>query len=461
MKKLLPYQVEGAKRLRSLRRGILADDMGLGKTRQSIAAAAVPHELGQRNLIITLNGLQTNWKREIEALLGAGQDIEVYDGKMVQAASRWVIIHYEAAKLPRNYERLISDRWSTVIVDEAHHCKTRKSRTKKGSVTNYGLVDMLSKRCERLFLLTGTPMRQSPADLWPLLHFIDRKRYSSFWRWVERYVIYEQGYFGRKPTGYQNLDLLAEELQPYAIRRTKAEVIDQLPPKNVHTIYCSMGRAQAKLYNQMVEHYVAELSSGVYMSAPTEVSKLMRLRQIATDPSIMTDEMNRPGKYLPSCKVEVLSDLVKRIVFDEDEKVIIFSNWSSMVYRLEDALKDLDCDCLVYTGDTPKHERQSIVDRFQTDPAARIFIGTIGAAGTGLTLTAARKVIFTDRAWTPDDNAQAEDRAYARMNDLHGVDVYKLITEGTVDESIDRYIEEKGDTVEQVIGRIRSELTRS
>lgn len=461
MSGLLPYQRSGAKHLRALRRAILADEMGLGKTRQAIAAAAVPNEPDQRNLIITLNGLQTNWRREIEALLGTSQEIEVYDGKQVQAASRWTIIHYEAAKLERNYKKLTEGRWSTVIVDEAHRCKTRRARTNKGNVTNYGVVDALSKRCERLFLLTGTPMRQSPADLWPLLHFIDHKKYSSFWRWVERYVIYEQGYFGRKPTGYQNLDLLAEELQPYTVRRTKAEVIDQLPLKNVHTIYCSMDGAQAKLYNQMVEDYVAELSSGVYMSAPTEVSKLMRLRQIATDPSIMSDETNRPGKYLPSCKMDALYDMVKRIVFDEGEKVIIFSNWSSMVRRMADAFESLPIEILTYTGDTPKAQRQSIVDKFQTDPECRIFIGTIGAAGTGLTLTAARKVIFTDRAWTPDDNAQAEDRAYARMNDLHGVDVYKLITEDTVDESIDRYIEEKGDTVEQVIGRIRNELTRS
>lgn len=457
-KKLLPYQVAGAKTLRKMERGILADEMGLGKTIQAIAAAATKDN--KHILVVTLNGLQTNWKSEIESLLGKGQSIEVYNGKQVVGDARWVIIHYEGAKLERNFRVLKSKVWDVVIVDEAHRCKNRKRKTKQGNVTNYGLVDTLSSRCVNMFLLTGTPMKGDPADVWPLLHFVDRNKYRSFWSWIYKYVDYEQTYFGNKPVGYKNLDLLSGEMSRYCVRRKKSEVIKDLPSKNIHTIKCSMSPKQMRIYNQMVSEYVAEIDSGMYMSAPSEVSRIMRLRQIATDASILSDDTNRCGCYIDSGKMNVLYELAKKIVFENDEKLVIFTNWESLVRRIYGLIGDWSCKVVTYTGNTSKTEREDAVWSFQNDPETKIFIATIGAAGTGLTLTAASKMIFTDRSWTPDDNAQAEDRIYARMNDIHGADIYKLITEGTVDEQIDEYIDEKEATVNQVISHVRSTILR-
>lgn len=458
VKSLLPYQITGAKTLRKMERGILADEMGLGKTIQAIAAAATKHN--KSILIITLNGLQTNWRSEIEDLLGKGQSIEVYDGKQVIGEARWVIIHYEGAKLERNLKVLKSKNWDVVIVDEAHRCKNRKRKTKQGNVTNYGLVDSLSSKCKGMFLLTGTPMKGDPADVWPLLHFVDRDRYRSFWSWIYKYVDYEKTYFGNKPVGYKNLDLLSEEMGVYCVRRKKSEVIRDLPKKNIHTVKCSMTAKQNRIYDQMMSEYVAELDSRVYMSAPAEVSRIMRLRQIATDASILSEDTNRLGHYIESGKMNVLYELVKKIVFENDEKVVIFTNWESLVRRICGLIGDWPCKVVTYTGNTSKTDREDAVWSFQNDPETKIFVATIGAAGTGLTLTAASKMIFTDRSWTPDDNAQAEDRIYARMNDVHGADIYKLITEGTVDEQIDEYIGEKEATVNQVISHVRNTILR-
>ena len=454
-KQLLPYQVAGARALRHLSRGILADDMGLGKTIQAIAAAATKQN--QHNLIITLNGLQTNWKAEIESLLGTGQDIEVYDGKQVLARSRWVIIHYEAARLERNLVRLVDRQWDCVIIDEAHRCKSRKAKTKNGNTTNYGLAQFLSRRCTNLYLLTGTPMREDPSDVWPLLHFIDPKKYRSYWRWIEHYVVFKQTYFGKQPSEHVNLDKLSEELSAYMIRRRKRDVISELPPKHIHTIKCRMGKQQTELYNQMLNDYVAEVESGVFVTAPAEVSRIMRLRQIATDANSLSEVPFT--KRMPSGKMEVLVSMAQEICQERGEKLVVFSNFKRVVDQAAYRLRKLNP--VLYTGDTSKTDRDVIVRHFQSDPKVKVFIGTIGAAGTGLTLTAASKMIFLDRAWTPDDNAQAEDRIYARMNDVHGADIYKLITEDTIDEQIDEYIEQKKLTVDAVIENVRSAALRT
>ena len=449
-KELLPYQRKGSKGLRELKRGILADDMGLGKTIQAIAAAA--QKANQHILIITLNGLQNNWKAEIQDLLGQGQDIEVYDGKKVIGDVRWTIIHYEAARIKRNADVLCNRKWDVLIVDEAHRCKSHKTRTKNGNSTNYGIVSKLAYRSREVYLLTGTPMRENPADVWALLHFIDSKKYSSFWRWIPTYVTYEQTYFGKKATGYQNLDLLSQELSQYMIRRRKSDVIKDLPPKRIHTIKCDMKKRQSEMYAQMLNEYVAEVEKDVFVTAPAEVSRLMRLRQIATDANCLSEEGF--STVVPSGKIETLEAMVHEICVEQNEKVVVFSNWARVVKSVERALGKYGC--VTYTGDTPKAERDRIVKQFQNDPETRVFIATIGAAGTGLTLTAASKMIFTDRAWTPDDNAQAEDRIYARMNDIHGADIYKLITADTVDETIEAYINDKEATVDTVISNIKS-----
>lgn len=449
-KTLLPYQRAGAKGLRKLKRGILADDMGLGKTIQAIAAAA--QKTNQHILIITLNGLQNNWRAEIQDLLGQGQDVEVYDGKKVVGEARWTIIHYEAARIKRNADILCSRKWDVLIVDEAHRCKSHKARTKNGNSTNYGIVSKLAYRSRELYLLTGTPMRENPADVWALLHFIDSKKYSSFWRWIPTYVVYEQTYFGKKASGYQNLDLLSRELSQYMIRRRKCDVIKDLPPKRIHTVKCGMKKRQSEMYTQMLNEYVAEVEKNVFVTAPAEVSRLMRLRQIATDANCLSEEGF--STVVPSGKIETLEAMVHEICVEQDEKVVVFSNWARVVASIERALSKYGC--VTYTGDTSKKQREQIVRQFQEDPHTKVFIATIGAAGTGLTLTAASKMIFTDRAWTPDDNAQAEDRIYARMNDIHGADIYKLITADTVDETIEAYINDKEATVDTVISNIKS-----
>lgn len=448
---LFPYQKKGARALRNMGRGILADDMGLGKTTQSIAAAATKEN--QSILIVTLNGLQTNWRSEINALMGE-QDIEVYDGKQLRGTSRWTIIHYEGAKLPRNLQVIDGKRWDVAIIDEAHRCKNRKTKTKNGNVTNFGMAKKIKSKY--LYLLTGTPMKGGPDSIWALLHLIDRKRYSSYWKWAPSYVVYEDGYFGKQMVGYHNLDALSEELSPYMIRRLKSQVIDQLPEKNYHVVKCSLEPRQSVIYQQMLDEFVAELDTDLFMTAPAEVSRIMRLRQIATDPSILSEETCAPGRWLPSGKVTTLYAMAKEAVVEGGEKIIIFTNWSTMVYRLSCLFEKWECGVVTYTGDSTISERNHAVDRFQNDPDTKIFIGTIGAAGTGLTLTAASKMFFTDRAWDQEDNAQAEDRCYARVNDMHGADIYSLVTENTVDELVEQYIAEKGGIVNDVLSKVIS-----
>jgi len=444
-------QIQGAKRLRELNRGLLCDEMGLGKTRESIAAAA--QKKNRKILIITLNRvLCESWAQEIKKMLGDDQKIEVYDS-LVKCDCRWTVINYDSARINRNMSILLSNHWDIVIVDEAHKCKNRKRKTKGGMSTNFDLVDKLSRHCNGLYLLTGTPTKGNPSDVWPLLHFIDRKKYSSYWRWAENYIVYSQGYFGREIIGYQNLDLLNDELSEYMIRRKTQEVFKNLPDKNIHIVKCNMLEKQETMYNQMVKDFVSEVGSGVYVTASAQVSRLMRLRQIATCPISVIDPDGANVEFdIPSGKMKVLSDTVQNIINKTDGKLIIFSNWSRVAeytYRL--LSQSLDCDIALYTGKMSKRDLIESKRSFQEDKNTRVFIGTIGASGTGLTLTAADHVIFLDRAWNPDDNKQAENRAYGRANDPHGIDVSILITEGTVDELIYEYVEEKREVVDKIV----------
>lgn len=436
---LKPYQKTGVNFLHLNSRAILADEMGLGKSAMAIDAAS-----GVKRIIICPNSIKWAWRNEIVKWSGDSFDsIIVYTGGALDPSDghKWYIINYEAMRLKRN-QVLADFDWDTVIVDEAHRIKNRKAACTKA---------VKRIRGDNIYLLTGTPILNTPDELWSLLNYLFPKTYTSYWRFVETYMEVWDSPWGKQLMGVRNLDYLAREISDIMLRRTKSEVIDQLPEKVYVDIPVQLLSEQRRAYNQMRNDFIADLNNTDILVAPTVLAQLTRLKQIATDPSIVTE--GGAEVLIPSAKVKALKELVTDILAQPGKKVVIFSQWSRMVARLASELSAYNS--VAYTGNTPDGAREQLINQFQTDPETRLFIGTIGAAGVGITLTAADTVIFTDKVWTPAYNVQAEDRVYARMNDMHGATVISLTAEDTIEQRIEQLLQTKANIAEEVLDKHR------
>jgi SNF2 family DNA or RNA helicase len=436
------YQWQGVQFLMDNPRSILADEMGLGKTAEAIKAVAETHS--DKVLIICPNSVKYVWRDEIAKWSGDPFDsIAVYTGNALDMYDdhKWYIMNYEAMRLERN-KPLACERWDAVIIDEAHRIKNRKAAVTKSVKQVAG---------DRVWLLTGTPILNTPDELWSLLNYLFPKTYTSYWRFVDTYMEVWDSPWGKQLVGTRNLDHLAREVADIMLRRTKKDVMEQLPEKVYLNVPVQLLGEQRRVYDQMREQFIAELGDTDILVAPTVLAQLTRLKQIATDPSILTE--GGTEVLIPSAKVEVLKELLADILAQPGKKVVIFSQWSRMCARLAEELKCYNP--VVFTGNTKESARASVVEDFQTNPDTRVFIGTIGAAGVGITLTAADTVIFTDKVWTPAYMVQAEDRVYARMNDLHGATIVSLTAEDTIEQQIEKLLASKADIARTVIDRHR------
>lgn len=437
--KLYDYQLAGLAFLGDAKRAILADEMGLGKTAQAIQAAV---ESGaEKVLVISPNSLKWVWAEEAVkwAYDVEPEDIEVYNGKTVKCDKWMTVINIEAVRLERNLAALKAAKWDVIIVDEAHRIKNRKAAQTKA-------VKQLT--AEHIFLLTGTPILNTPDEMWSLLNYLYPKTYSSYWRFFERYVIWWDNGFGRQISGYRDLDHLAGEIADIMLRRTKAEVIKELPPKTYQTIKVDLLPEQRKMYNAMRDEFIAQLNDDQAVAALSAISQLTRLKQIATDPHIVAEDCETD---VPSAKMDALNELLGDLLSNPERKVVVFSQWARACRRVASATEKIGVGYATLTGDDCETARKEAVHRFQSDPECRVFISTIQAGGVGITLTAADTVIFLDKLWTPAYNQQAEDRVYARMNDLHGATIYSLVAKDTIEERIEDMLLDKEQVIEAVM----------
>ena len=428
---LFPHQIDGVAFLLGRRRAILADDMGLGKTRQAIVS--LQHLTpGGRRLVVCPASVKRNWAREI-ALVDAHSDVEVIEGTAASSATaEWIIINYDI--LGRHVDRLLQVPWAALVFDEAHYLKNHTSARSK-------LARQLTEAAAAstgplaVQLLTGTPLTSRPRDLFVLLQLVAHPLGRSFLGFARRYCAAEKGEFGWKTGGASNIEELTVQLHGVMLRRSKDDVL-ALPPK-------------------LRTWLPVEVPAGTGARAIKKVLELLAGKDTRPVPSRDT-ALRRRGKLLAFlvearqalafAKATATLDFVRGAI-DQGEKVIVFSCFEDPVQKLA---TELGSAAVVVTGKTPTAMRQSLVDRFQSDPDVRVFIANIIAGGTGLNLTAATQVVFNDLDWVPTNHWQAEDRAY-RIGQTRTVNVTYFVARDTIDDFVQAVLETKAALVNAIV----------
>jgi len=429
------HQKDGIKFLIKNKKCILADDMGLGKTYQSIVAAL---ESGsERVLIICPSSLKINWMREVENFC---DDVSIIQGTHWNP-SRFTIMNYDILKnfhtieeRNREYEdwelrREIADfNPDLLILDEAHYIKNHKS--KRGAI----LKD-LSKNfnCDRVWLLTGTPIANRPMDYYNLLSIIDSPVANN---WVHYAKTYCEGMRFKKggkyvwvTKGASNLGELSTKTKRTILRRKKEDVLD-LPEKLITPVYLELQNEVG--YKSVWENYMTKRKlEGKKGNPAKDIVEMTLLRSfIAMETVPYTVE-----------KTEEALELNK--------KVIIFCNFND---EMDYFLRHFGSKAVSVRGGMTDKQKQMSVDRFQEDDSCMVFVGQIKAAGVGLTLTKAEIVIMNSLDWVPGTHEQAEDRAY-RIGQKETVNIYYMLIDNTIDTLVWHILNEK----KKVIGTIMGE----
>ena len=415
---LRPYQLAGHRWLAFLRHmdihGILADDMGLGKTIQALVAIAAS---GGQTLVIAPTSVLRNWEREAQRFL-PGATVNVYHGPDRKLDDSTITLTSYAI-LRLDLDLLRGRVWTYAILDEAQSIKNHTSQTARSA---YQL------RARHRLCLTGTPIENRLEELWSLFRFLMPGLLGSIESFRERFV---------RPIEAGNArarDDLHRRVRPYVLRRLKQQVAPELPSLTEMVIRCEMSTEQRRVYEAVrlaarsdVQRVIAE--KGVGRATFQVLEALLRMRQACCDPSLLPGEA---GLGAPSCKLDRLEELLVEIIV-EDHKALIFSQWTSLLDRVEERLRKLGIAWVRLDGAT--RDRQAVVDAFQDPAGPPVFLLSLKAGGTGLNLTAADYVVHLDPWWNPAVEQQATDRAH-RIGQDKPVVSCRLIAEATVEERI-------------------------
>ena len=422
---LRPYQKQGVAWLSHLAKhrmgGILADEMGLGKTLQALAFLRA---IGGRSLVVCPSSLVFNWEREaarfapqLRVLAIAGPDRQRLFGAPLAGADL-VITSYPL--LRRDAARYRDVEFASAILDEAQHIKNPESQNAQSAGTI---------RARHRFALTGTPVENSVRDIWSLMNFLMPGYLGARPDFCERF----EKEIEAQPGGAAHRRLI-KRLRPFVLRRTKRDVLGELPEKIEQVAWCELNATQRKLYTELsaaTRRQISELAGARDRNKARilMLTALLRLRQACCDPRLLGLAEADPAE--PSAKVELLLELLSEAL-DDGHRVLIFSQFVSMLTLLREALTGAGIEYCYLDGQT--RDRAAEVDRFQTGQVPSFLI-SLKAGGVGLNLTAADTVVHFDPWWNPAVEAQATDRAH-RIGQRRVVTSYKLIARDTVEEKI-------------------------
>jgi superfamily II DNA or RNA helicase len=423
---LYPYQSAGALFAVRAGRAIIADDMGLGKTVQAIAAAEIllQHFDTERVLVVCPTSLKYQWREEIGRL--AGHDALVVGGSKRERARqfaqpvRFKITNYDTVR--RDLDLIKAWAPDLVIADEAQRIKnwdTKAARAMKQIRSRHALV------------LTGTPLENRLRELVSIVQFVDRHRLGPTWRFLEHHQITADN---GQVIGYRHLDQVAATLAPILIRRRKAEVLDQLPPRRDKAYLLPLTASQRELHEEhaeIVARIVARWNRQHFLSDRDQKRLMAALQcmRMVCDSTYLLDPQQDQGHKIPEL-LRVLGDLLA----DADVKVVIFSQWLRGHELLSNALDDAGHGYVLFHGGVPAKKRGALVKRFKSDPACRVFLST-DAGGVGLNLQCASVVMNLDLPWNPAVLEQRIGRAH-RLGQHRPVQVLNFVAEASIEHKL-------------------------
>ncbi len=404
--------------------GCLADDMGLGKTIQILAlleqrrARRLKHdEVRKPSLVVVPKSLVFNWIEEA-AKFAPQLKVVDYTGNDRQARVHELatadVILTTYGTLRKDTDQMLALDFDYAILDEAQAIKNPKTDAAKSCY--------LLKADHRL-TMTGTPIENHLGDLWSQFRFLNPGLLGHSQAFAA---------FSRVDCQAETLEQLSKAIRPFILRRTKQEVLKDLPDKTEQTLFCEMTPKQKRQYNELREHYRVKLGEtiqelGMHRSKIHVLEALLRLRQAACDGRLVNPKLGARG-----AKMDLLLEQLEEVM-GEGHKVLVFSQFTSLLALLEKDLKTRKMRYEYLDGKT--NDRKSPVHRFQHDANCQLFLISLKAGGHGLNLTAADYVYILDPWWNPAVEAQAIDRAH-RMGQTKNVFAYRMITKGTVEEKI-------------------------
>jgi SNF2 family DNA or RNA helicase len=408
---LRDYQVKGVDWLCFLRGvglgALLADDMGLGKTLQALCA------LDGRSLVVAPTSLIHNWESETKRFR-PGLRVNTYHGPGRRIDPNADVTLTSFAILRLDADRLSGEDWDAVVIDEAQNIKNPESQVAQAA---YAL------KARFRMALTGTPVENRLDELWSQLHFLNRGLLGGRRDFRDRYAL---------PIADGDLDMgdrLRDRIRPFVMRRLKADVAPELPPRTEVVLRFDLSEDEREVYRAVeaatVRPVVERLQAGGSVIAALEA--LLRLRQAACHSGLV------PGQEADgSSKVSLLVERLEQAV-EDGHKALVFSQWTSFLDRVEPHMESAGIPFERLDGAT--RERGQVVDRFQDEAGAPVMLVSLRAGGTGLNLTAADHIFLLDPWWNPAVEDQAADRAH-RIGQTRPVVVHRLIASETVEERI-------------------------
>ncbi|WP_343725921.1 DEAD/DEAH box helicase [Herbaspirillum huttiense] len=445
------YQLQGVAWMQYLRQhglaGILADDMGLGKTAQVLAHLLIERQAGRLDLpalVVVPTSLLFNWQQEAQRIAPAlrvqvlhGEDRARHVSAIAQGQADLVLTTYPL--LWRDLDLLLSLRFHLLVLDEAQTIKNAAAR----STAAARRLHARHRLC-----MTGTPLENHLGELWSQFHFLmpgflgDARSFARLWR----KPIEQQGETVRAR-------LLAQRVRPFILRRRKQDVLQELPARIEIIERLQLQGRQRELYESVriaADKQVRRALErrGLGSSQVSVMDALLKLRQVCCDPYLL--KQGRMPRGLERAKIEWLRDTLPALV-EEGRRILLFSQFTSMLTLIEAELQALQLPCLMLTGDTEPAARSGVIARFQQGEVPLMLV-SLKVGGVGLNLTAADTVVLADPWWNPAVEEQAIARAH-RLGQTRQVFVYKLVIEGSIEERLLELQTRKSALAEGMLGR--------
>jgi superfamily II DNA or RNA helicase len=442
---LYPYQVRGALFAAYRGRCILGDDMGLGKTVQTLAAIELlAQERGiERVLVVAPASVKYQWESEIRKY--TDRSVQVIEGgnqarrDLYRQPTFYRLINYE--QILRDLDELNAWHPDLIVLDEAQRIKNWESKVSRA---------VKKLRSRYAVVLTGTPLENKLEELYSIVQFVDDRRLGPAFQFLHEHRLQDaQG----KLLGYRNLNKIREKLEPILLRRTRAEVLSQLPERTDSTIYVELTDAQRGPYTDQ-QTTLARLLAKKYL---TEMDRrrilccLVNMRMLC-DSTFLYDKQTNV-----SPKLDEFAELVPELVIDGGHKVVVFSQWEQMLHKAAVVLDTLKVGHVMLHGGVPGKERRALLERFREDAACRVFLST-DAGGTGLNLQAADTVINLEVPWNPAVLEQRIARVH-RMGQHRPVRILNLVTRASIEERVLKTVAMKRSLFESVFAGTSDEVS--
>src|SRR5262245_1607969 len=425
---LYDFQARGAVFLACRARSILGDDMGLGKTAQTMAAVELlARERGVgRVLVVAPASVKYQWEGEIRKF--TDRPVQVVEG--LKDAREEQYAHDTFYKLV-NYEQVVRDldlmnAWSpdVVVLDEAQRIKNWESKTSRA---------VKKLRSRYAIVLTGTPLENKLEELYSIVQFVDDRRLGPAFEFLHEHRVFDENY---DLIGYRNLDKIREKLAPILLRRTRAEVLGQLPERTDTTRYVELTDAQRRPYDEQQVNLARLLSKSVLTDLDRKriLACIVNMRLLC-DSTFLFDKLTNV-----SPKLDEFAEVVADLMSSGEHKAVVFSQWETMLHKAAEVLDRLQVGYALLHGGMQGKERRAVLERFKED-GCRVFLST-DAGGVGLNLQLADTVINLELPWNPAVLEQRIARVH-RMGQSRPVRVVNFVTRGTIEERVLKAIEAK------------------